>query len=41
MKKMIRNEFVPTETLCKIMGALDCSIDNITEFEPDDPMPSK
>ena len=41
MKKMTRNESVPTETLCKIMGALDCSIDDIAEFEPDAPMQSK
>lgn len=41
MKKMTRNESVPIETLCKIMGALDCLIDDIAEFEPDDPMSSK
>jgi len=41
MKKMTRNESGPIETLCKIMGALDCFIDDIAEFEPDDPMPSK
>ena len=41
MKKMTRNESVPIETLCKIMGALDCFIDDIAEFEPDDPMSSK
>ena len=41
MKKMTWNESGPIETLCKIMGALDCLIDDIAEFELDDPMSSK
>ncbi len=38
MKKMTRNESVPTETLCKIMGALECSIEDIAEFSADVPV---
>ncbi len=34
-KKLTRNESVTTETLCKIMAALDCTIDDIAEFSID------
>ena len=33
-----KNESVPVETLEKICGVLDCTIDDIMDFEPD-PVP--
>ncbi len=35
-KKLTRNEAVTTDTLGKILTALDCSIDDIIEFIPDE-----
>ena len=34
-KKLTKDESVTTETLCKIMTALGCSIDDIAEFSID------
>lgn len=35
IKKLTRDESVTTEVLCKVMSALDCSINEIAEFSAD------